>query len=83
MKIPAELKPTKDKFRSTNLLGDTLGTVHIQKQNFEELERVTKPVKALKEESRRKRKQRSGDGDEVVAVGDAEEAPAVKKARKE
>jgi ribosome production factor 2 len=71
LKVPPELKPHKEKLRSTNIFGDTMGAVHVQKQDYADLERVTKPVKALKEESRRKRKERN---EEAKKEGDGEGA---------
>lgn len=57
-----------------------MGAVHVHKQDFSELERVTIPAKALKDEQKRKRKERAAEDNETVEDGG--QLPPNKKPRK-
>lgn len=59
MKTPKELKATKKKNKETNVLGDTLARVYMQKQNINNLQ--TRKVRALKKPAPEPKSEEGGD----------------------
>lgn len=55
----------------------------MQKQDFADLERVVKPVKALKVEQRKKRKERDAEADGEAVAEEPEASPPSKKQKKD
>ncbi|KAF9920778.1 rRNA-binding ribosome biosynthesis protein rpf2 [Linnemannia zychae] len=69
LKVPKELKPKKKKNISKDIMGDTVGRIHLGKQDFEKIQ--TRKMKGLKkrsaadeEEDSSDKKQRVDDSDE-------------------
>lgn len=65
LKVPKELAPKKTKNIETNALGETVGRIHMQKQDFDSLQ--SRKVKALK-----KRKHEESSADENDSDHDQE-----------
>jgi ribosome production factor 2 len=59
LKVPKELKPTKTKNVDTTVLGETVGRVHMQKQDFDSLQ--SRKVKALKKRKHEQVEEESGN----------------------
>jgi ribosome production factor 2 len=56
MRVPKQLKVTKTKNITTNVFGETLGQVHMERQDFDKLQ--LKKNKALKSDLRNRKKRK-------------------------
>jgi len=85
LKQPREMRPTKEKSVETNVMGEKLETVHMQRQDLDELARSSKPSKALRVEQKRKRREAAAHADDeaLELVEEGLEEPPPKRRRDE